>query len=126
MQKTLKQAWENRDLSVPVKSPAELLTLASIIEKETSVAEERTIVSSVFVNRLLKRMRLQTDPTVIYAITEGQSELGRSLKKADLQIDSPYNTYKNYGLPPSPALGLRLLYNLSLIPNLSINRKRLL
>lgn len=102
MSKLLDQVWNGRDLSVPVKNINQLLTLASIIEKETGVAEERALVASVFVNRLRKGMRLQTDPTVIYAITEGQSELGRSLKKADLNVDSPYNTYKYYGLPPAP------------------------
>ena len=78
------------------------MILASIIEKETAVDGERPLVASVFVNRLRKGMRLQTDPTVIYALTEGLFELGRSLKKADLKIDSPYNTYKYYGLPPGP------------------------
>ena len=80
----------------------ELLTLASIIEKETGVPEERGLVASVFVNRLRKGMKLQTDPTVIYALTEGKKDLGRSLRRRDLRIDSPYNTYKYYGLPPTP------------------------
>ena len=102
MQKVLDEAWENRDDGLPYKNKNQLLTMASIIEKETSVADERTLVASVFVNRLRKGMRLQTDPTVIYALTEGQMELGRSLKKKDLSIDSPYNTYKYYGLPPTP------------------------
>ncbi len=102
MQKALNSAWENRDDKLPIKNIDELLILASIIEKETSVDSERGLVASVFVNRLTKRMKLQTDPTVIYAITLGKKELGRSLRKKDLNIDSPYNTYKNYGLPPSP------------------------
>ena len=102
MQKALNNAWENRDDKLPIKNIDELLILASIIEKETSVDSERGLVASVFVNRLTKRMKLQTDPTVIYAITLGKKELGRSLRKKDLNIDSPYNTYKNYGLPPSP------------------------
>lgn len=102
MEKTVEHIWNSRDLTVPVKNKNQLMTLASIIEKETGIAEERALVASVFVNRLRKGMRLQTDPTVIYAITEGQSELGRSLKKADLNVDSPYNTYKYYGLPPAP------------------------
>lgn len=102
MQKTLDEAWNARDLTLPIKNKKELLILASIIEKETGVPEERPLVASVFVNRLKKRMKLQTDPTVIYAITQGKSDLGRTLKRKDLQIDSPYNTYKYYGLPPEP------------------------
>ena len=102
MQKTLDAAWNNRDLTLPIKTKKELLILASIIEKETGVPEERPLVASVFVNRLKKGMKLQTDPTVIFALTQGKTELGRALKRKDLQIDSPYNTYKYYGLPPEP------------------------
>ena len=102
MQKALEEDWASRDSSLPLKDVNELLTLASIIEKETGVPEERPLVASVFLNRLKKGMRLQTDPTVIYAITEGETSFGRSLKRADLKIDSPYNTYLNYGLPPGP------------------------
>ena len=101
MNEALTEAWENRNDDLPIKNINDLLTLASIIEKETSVNDERRLVASVFVNRLKKGMKLQTDPTVIYAITLGKKDLGRSLKKKDLQINSPYNTYKNYGLPPS-------------------------
>ena len=102
MQKALEEVWASRDSSLPLKDVNELLTLASIIEKETGVPEERPLLASVFLNRLKKGMRLQTDPTVIYAITEGETSFGRSLKRADLKIDSPYNTYLNYGLPPGP------------------------
>ena len=102
MQKALEEVWASRDSSLPLKDVNELLTLASIIEKETGVPEERPLVASVFLNRLKKGMRLQTDPTVIYAITERETSIGRSLKRADLKIDSPYNTYLNYGLPPGP------------------------
>ena len=102
MQKALEEVWASRDSSLPLKDVNELLTLASIIETETGVPEERPLVASVFLNRLKKGMRLQTDPTVIYAITEGETSFGRSLKRADLKIDSPYNTYLNYGLPPGP------------------------
>ena len=102
MQKALEEVWASRDSSLPLKDVNEKLTLASIIEKETGVPEERPLVASVFLNRLKKGMRLQTDPTVIYAITEGETSFGRSLKRADLKIDSPYNTYLNYGLPPGP------------------------
>ncbi len=102
MNAAIKNAWENRQDGLPIKNSNQLLTLASIIEKETAIDSERGLVSSVFVNRLIKGMRLQTDPTVIYAITQGKKDLGRSLTRKDLLIDSPYNTYKYYGLPPSP------------------------
>lgn len=102
LQKALEKAWNGRAENLPLNSPDELLTLASIIEKETSVTSERGKIASVFINRLNKGMLLQTDPTVIYAITAGKSDLGRSLKRSDLAIDSPYNTYKYAGLPPTP------------------------
>ncbi len=102
MQKTLEEVWAARDDDLPIKNISDLLTMASIIEKETGIVDERPLVASVFLNRLRKGMRLQTDPTVIYAITEGETSFGRSLKKKDLKIDSPYNTYLNYGLPPGP------------------------
>lgn len=102
MQKALQEAWQKRAAGVPVKNSAELLVLASIIEKETGIAEERGLVASVFVNRLRKGMRLQTDPTVIYALTKGKTDLERALTRKDLEVDSPYNTYKYYGLPPKP------------------------
>ncbi len=102
MQKTLDNAWENRAENLPLKNKNELLILASIIEKETGVNAERAKVASVFINRLNIDMPLQTDPTVIYALTLGKSELGRSLKHKDLDINSPYNTYLYKGLPPTP------------------------
>lgn len=102
MGRALEEAWAARSSELPLTNIGELLVMASIIEKETGVPEERPLVASVFLNRLKKGMRLQTDPTVIYALTEGETSFGRSLKKADLGIDSPYNTYKNYGLPPGP------------------------
>jgi len=95
-------------VSAPLKTVGDVLTLASIVEKETGVNEERRRVAGVFINRLKKGIPLQTDPTVIYALTKGQHKndgkgpLGRRLLKKDLQIDSPYNTYKYAGLPPSP------------------------
>ena len=102
MAEVLSEQWENRAAGLPLKSPQELLILASVVEKETGIAHERPQVASVFVNRLKKGMKLQTDPTVIYALTEGKQELGRPLLRKDLKIDSPYNTYKYYGLPPAP------------------------
>lgn len=98
----LSEIWANRAENLPLKSPQELLILASIVEKETGLPDERADVASVFVNRLKIGMRLQTDPTVIYAITKGKTELGRPLYKKDLSFDSPYNTYLYTGLPPSP------------------------
>lgn len=95
-------AWESRSADVPVESPEELLTLASIIEKETGVPEERGQVASVFANRLERGMRLQTDPTVIYGITKGQGTLGRGLRQSELRKATPWNTYVILGLPPTP------------------------
>ena len=95
-------AWAARNPLVPLESPEELLTLASIIEKETGVAEELGKVASVFINRLNRGMRLQTDPTVIYGITKGQAVLGRGLKRSELKAVTPWNTYLINGLPPTP------------------------
>lgn len=100
--KTLDMAWNERDADLPLKNKQEMLILASIVEKETGVASERPQVASVFINRLRKGMLLQTDPTVIYALTLGKTDLKRPLLRRDLEIDSPYNTYKYAGLPPSP------------------------
>jgi UPF0755 protein len=98
----LAQAWANRAEGLPVTSPEEVLILASIIEKETGVAEERRTVASVFVNRLREGMRLQTDPTVIYGVTEGRGVLGRGLRQSELRGETPWNTYVISGLPPTP------------------------
>ncbi len=102
MKNVLQQAWDERDADLPLKNKEELLILASIVEKETGVSTERPQVASVFVNRLKNGMLLQTDPTVIYAVTKGEKDLGRALTYRDLAIDSPYNTYKYEGLPPTP------------------------
>lgn len=99
MQKRLAQAWQLREVGLPLKSAYELLTLASIVEKESAVAEERGIIAGVFVNRLRKGMRLQTDPTVIYGIGE---EYDGDIRFRDLRKDTPYNTYTRHGLPPTP------------------------
>ncbi len=98
----LDEAWAGRAGDLPLKSPQELLTLASIVEKETGVAEERAEVASVFENRLRRGMRLQTDPTVIYGITNGEGPLGRGIKASELATATPYNTYVIPGLPPTP------------------------
>ncbi|GIT91808.1 branched-chain alpha-keto acid dehydrogenase subunit E2 [Jannaschia pagri] len=101
-ERILAEAWAARVPGLPLETPQEALTLASIIEKETGVAEERRLVSAVFVNRLNQGMRLQTDPTVIYGITNGQGGLGRGLRRSELDRTTPYNTYRIDGLPPGP------------------------
>lgn len=99
---TLAELWEAREDSLPYASAEEALIMASIVEKETGVSEERPRVASVFVNRLDQGMRLQTDPTVIYGITEGKAPLGRGLRQSELRGETPYNTYVIDGLPPTP------------------------
>lgn len=94
--------WEARPFGLPYDSPEEALIMASIVEKETGVADERPQVASVFVNRLRQSMRLQTDPTVIYGVTNGQGILDRGLRRSELNADTPYNTYRIDGLPPTP------------------------
>ncbi|WP_018151498.1 endolytic transglycosylase MltG [Leeia oryzae] len=99
MQKLLQQEWSAKADNLPVKTPYEALTLASLIEKETGVASDRPMISAVFNNRLKIGMRLQTDPSVIYGLG---SQFNGNLTKAHLQTDTPYNTYTRAGLPPSP------------------------
>ncbi|QBF32280.1 endolytic transglycosylase MltG [Thalassococcus sp. S3] len=95
-------AWEAREDDLPLQNPEEMIILASIIEKETGVPEERRQVASVFTNRLNRGMRLQTDPTVIYGVTRGQGVLGRGLRRSELRAETPWNTYVIDGLPPTP------------------------
>lgn len=102
MGQTLRQIWEERDPALPLASPRELLILASIIERETSRPEERAHMAGVFLNRLRQGMKLQSDPTVIYAASGGAGTLDRPLSRADLDRDNPYNTYRVAGLPPGP------------------------
>lgn len=98
----INDAWEARSPDAAVETPEEMLILASIIEKETGVAEERGQVASVFTNRLKRGMRLQTDPTVIYGVTKGEGVLGRGLRQSELRGVTPWNTYVIEGLPPTP------------------------
>src|SRR5262249_33517185 len=102
MDKTLDQAWRNRSPGLPLVTRRAALILASMIEKETAIASERPKVASVFINRLRRRMRLESDPTVIYGLTGGKAPFNRELTRADLQSNSPYNTYMIIGLPPAP------------------------
>ena len=99
MQSVLAAYWSERAADLPIATPYEALVLASIVEKETAVDSERELIAGVFVGRLRKGMRLQTDPTVIYAM--GDSYKG-NIRRKDLQIDSPFNTYRVKGLPPTP------------------------
>lgn len=100
--KVVAEAWEARNLNGPLKSPQELVTLASIVEKETSIASERPLVAGVFTNRLQKGMRLQSDPTIVYGLVGGKGTLGRGIKKSEITQDTPYNTYVISALPPGP------------------------
>ena len=96
------EIWEHRSPDVPVKSPEQLVILASIVEKETGKADERSRVAAVFANRLQKKMKLQSDPTIIYGLVGGKGTLGRPIKRSEITQPSPYNTYVIDGLPPGP------------------------
>ncbi|MEK6734903.1 MAG: endolytic transglycosylase MltG [Pseudomonadota bacterium] len=101
-QNIINDLWENRQEILPFKTKEEAITLASIVDKETGIASERPRIATVFINRLNKKMRLQADPTVIYAITKGEYILDRPISNKDLKMNSPYNTYLYSGLPPTP------------------------
>jgi UPF0755 protein len=102
MGKEVAELWAGRAAKLGVDTPRAAVILASIVEKETALPEERPRIAAVFYNRLARGMKLQSDPTVIYALTEGKGPLGRPLTHADLDTASPYNTYVNAGLPPGP------------------------
>jgi UPF0755 protein len=96
------QIWSRRSPDLPIKTPQELVILASVIEKETGRGDERARVASVFVNRLSKRMKLQSDPTIVYGIVGGKGTLGRGILRSEIEKPTPYNTYAIEGLPPGP------------------------
>jgi len=96
------EVWAGRQADLPLETPEELVVLASIVERETGIASERPQVAAVFVNRLLEGMRLQSDPTIIYGITKGETTLGRGLRRSEIEAKTEYNTYQIDGLPPTP------------------------
>jgi UPF0755 protein len=100
--KVLAEVWARRNPDIPVRSPEQLVTLASIVEKETGRADERSRVAAVFTNRLRQRIKLQSDPTIIYGLVGGKGTLGRPIRRSEIQQPSPYNTYVIDGLPPGP------------------------
>jgi UPF0755 protein len=100
--RVLAEAWERRSPDLPVKTPEQLVVMASIIEKETGKPEERSRVAAVFMNRLRQRMKLQSDPTIIYGLVGGKGALGRPLMRSEIDQPTPYNTYVIEGLPPGP------------------------
>ncbi len=101
-QRILKEIWDHRSPDLPIKTPDQLVILASIVEKETGKPDERTRVAAVFVNRLKQRMRLQSDPTIIYGLVGGKGTLGRPIMRSEIDQPTPYNTYQIDGLPPGP------------------------
>ncbi|MBV8393108.1 MAG: endolytic transglycosylase MltG [Alphaproteobacteria bacterium] len=102
MEKALDAAWRKRSAGLPIGNKRDLLIVASMVEKETAVASERPKVAAVFLNRLRLKMKLESDPTTIYGLTGGKAPFNRELTRADLQSNTPYNTYVIPGLPPGP------------------------
>ena len=100
--RVLAEVWEHRAQDIPINSPEQLVTMASIVEKETGKPDERSRVASVFMNRLKSKMRLQSDPTIIYGLTAGKGSLGRPILRSEIDQHTPYNTYVIDGLPPGP------------------------
>jgi UPF0755 protein len=100
--RVLAEIWDRRSPDVPLRSPEQLVTLASIVEKETGKADERSRVAAVFVNRLRQKIKMQSDPTIIYGLVGGKGTLGRPIKRSEITQPSPYNTYVIDGLPPGP------------------------
>ncbi|HEY5166307.1 MAG TPA: endolytic transglycosylase MltG [Pseudolabrys sp.] len=100
--RVLQEVWEHRMQDIPIKTPEQLVTLASIVEKETGRSDERSRVAAVFVNRLKNKMRLQSDPTIIYGLTGGKGALGRPILRSEIDQPTSYNTYVIDGLPPGP------------------------
>ena len=100
--RVLAEIWERRSPDLPVRTPEQLVTLASIVEKETGKPDERSRVAAVFVNRLRQRIKLKSDPTIIYGLVGGKGTLGRPIKRSEITQPSPYNTYVIEGLPPGP------------------------
>jgi UPF0755 protein len=101
-QRAVEEIWEHRSPDLPLKTPEQLVTLASLVEKETGKSDERSRVAAVFVNRLKQNMRLQSDPTIIYGLVGGKGTLGRPINKSEITQPTPYNTYVINGLPPGP------------------------
>jgi UPF0755 protein len=101
-QRLVTDIWERRSPDLPLKTPDQLVILASLIEKETGKADERTRIAAVFVNRLKQKIRLQSDPTIIYGLVGGKGTLGRPIMKSEIDQPTPYNTYQIDGLPPGP------------------------
>jgi UPF0755 protein len=101
-QRLIKEVWDHRAPDLPIKTPDQLVVLASIVEKETGKPDERTRVAAVFVNRLKQKMRLQSDPTIIYGLVGGKGTLGRPIMRSEIDQPTPYNTYQIDGLPPGP------------------------
>src|SRR5205807_8317046 len=98
----VQEAWSRRTGDLPVQTPEQLVVLASIIEKETGRADERSGVAAVFINRIRQRMKLQSDPTIIYGLVGGKGTLGRPIMRSEIEQPTPYNTYVVEGLPPGP------------------------